>query len=333
MAREGIVVEAVDGRIRYIYEPVHQELGQVVAALQRLASEAPSVESELLRHALADGGKKLRPSLTLLAAQFHPHAHHSPVVMATAVELLHVASLIHDDTVDDSAIRRGRATLSSLWGSKVAVLLGDYVFATSATYVCDTGNIRVIRRFSEAIIELAKGELSEQFSTHNWNQSIADYEERTYNKSASLFCTASESGAVLSGAPEPICQALKAYGYHLGMAFQIMDDVLDFLGTEAELGKPVGNDLLHGTLTLPALLFVQRYPDDGVVQRLREGGRDPADLQRVVEMVRNSPVVDEAIGIAHGYRDRALQAMRDVEANRARHSLEELAAYVTSRRA
>ena len=326
------MVEAVDGRIQYIHEPVHGELDQVWATLQQLASDAPSMERTLLRHALAAEGKKLRPSLTLLAAQFHPHQHDRPVVMATAVELLHIASLIHDDTVDNSAIRRGRATTGSLWGNKVAVLLGDYLFATSATYVCDTGNIRVIRRFSEAIIELARGEMSEQFSTHNWNQSIAGYEERTYNKSASLFSMASECGAVLSGAPESLCQTLKAYGYHLGMAFQIMDDVLDFLGTEAELGKPVGNDLLQGTLTLPTLLFVQRYPASAVVQRLKQGGRDPLDLQQVVEMVRNSPAVEEAVGVAHRYRDQALQAMRDVEPNRARRSLEELAAYVTSRR-
>ena len=330
---EGEVVEAVDSRIRYISAPVQDELGRVTEALQKLASQAGSTEGTLLQHALAVGGKKLRPALTLLAAQFSPHEHQTPVVMATAVELLHIASLIHDDTVDNSAIRRGRATVSNLWGNKVAVLLGDYVFATSATYVCDTGNIRVIRRFSEAIMELAKGELSEQFSTHDWNQTIAGYEERIYNKSASLFCTASECGAVLSGAPEPLCQALKSYGYHLGMAFQIMDDVLDFLGTEAELGKPVGNDLLQGTLTLPALLFAQQYPNDPLVQRLKQGGRDAADLQQVVEMIRGSSVVDEAVAVAHRYRDQALQAIGEVEANRARQSLEELADYVTSRRA
>ena len=326
------MIEAVDSRIRHICEPVQDGLDQVAAALQSLASKASPAETTLLQHALAGGGKKLRPALTLLSASFHPYQGNAPVVMATAVELLHIASLIHDDTVDNSAIRRGRATVSNMWGGKVAVLLGDYVFATSATYVCDTGNIRVIRRFSEAIMELARGELSEHFSAHDWDQTIAHYEQRTYNKSASLFCTASECGAVLSGAAEAMCQALKSYGYQIGMAFQIMDDVLDFLGTEAEMGKPVGNDLLQGTLTMPALLFAQRFSEDPLVQRLKSGTAEPDDLRQVVEMVRQSSVIDETTAIAHRYRDQALDTLRGLEANRARSSLEELADYVTSRR-
>jgi geranylgeranyl pyrophosphate synthase len=327
------MVDTVDSRIQFIHEPVQDQLGQVMDNLRALASRAGlAADDGLLDHAVMSGGKKLRPALTLLAARFHPHDHTAPVVMATAVELLHIASLMHDDTVDNSSVRRGRATVSSLWGGKVAVLLGDYVFATSATFVCDTGNIRVIRRFSEAIMELAKGELSEHFSSHDWSQSIADYEDRIYNKSASLFCTAAECGAVLSGGPEPDCQALKSYGYHLGMAFQIMDDILDFLGTEAELGKPVGNDLLQGTLTLPSLLLAQRYPDDPIIRRLKSGGTEEEDLRRVVEMVRNSSVIDETLAIAERYRGQALDALRELEANRARRSLEELADYIIKRR-
>ena len=327
------MVDVLDSRIQQIYGPVQGELDEVVEALRRLASTTgPASEVGVLGHAMMSGGKKLRPAVTLLASQFHAHDRNLTITMATAVELLHIASLIHDDTVDESAMRRGRATVSSLWGGKVAVLLGDYVFATSATYVCDTGNVRVIHRFSEAIMELAKGELSEHFSTNNWHQTVAAYEECIYNKSASLFSTASECGAVLSGVSEPDCQALKAYGYALGMAFQIMDDILDFQGTEAELGKPVGNDLLHGTLTLPALLFAQRYSTEPVVQRLKNGSREIEDLQQVVEMIRNSPVIDETLAFADRYRDQAGGALNRFERNRARSSLEELADYTTSRR-
>jgi len=328
------VVEAVDSRIQRIYEPVQAQLDQVVGALRGIAAQAgPSLEGGLLDHAVLSGGKKLRPALTLLSAQFQPHDHDKPITMATAVELLHIASLIHDDTVDNSAIRRGRATVSSLWGGKVAVLLGDYVFATSAMYVCDTGDVRVIRRFSEAIAELARGELNEHFNLHNWHQTLADYEDRIYNKTASLFRTASECGAVLSGAPEHRCQALKAYGYQLGMAFQIMDDVLDFQGTEAELGKPVGNDLLQGIVTLPALLFAEGHPAELALQRLRGGSVDSGDLRHVVEMVRNSSAVDDAIAVADRYGSRALEALGQLPSNQARRSLEELTAYITSRRA
>nr|ABZ09334.1 putative Polyprenyl synthetase [uncultured marine microorganism HF4000_APKG7H23] len=327
------MVETVDNRIKYIYEPIQAELDRVVEMLRGIAPQAgSSLKQGVLDYAVMSGGKKLRPALTLLSAQFHPHDPTAPIIMATAVELLHIASLVHDDTVDSSTIRRGRATVSSRWGGKVAVMLGDYLFATSATYVCDTGDIRVIRRFSEAIMELARGELSEHFSLHNWDQTVADYEERTYDKTASLFCTASECGAVLSGASESHCQALKAYGYHLGMAFQIMDDILDFQGTEAELGKPVGNDLLQGTITLPALFFAQRYPDESVLERLKKGGTDQEDLRQMVEMVRNSPAIDETLAVADRYGHQALEALGQLAPNQARSSLKELASYITSRR-
>ena len=327
------MVDTVDTRIQLIVDPIKDRLDQVIESLRNLVSESGiEVESGLLEHAIVSGGKKLRPALTLLSAEFHPCPPDKPVTMATAVELLHIASLMHDDTVDDSSMRRGRATVSSLWGGKIAVLLGDYVFATSATYVCDTGNIRVIRRFSEAIMELAKGQLSEHFATYNWDQSVADYEERIYYKTASLFSTAAECGSVLSGLEESLCQSLKSYGYYLGMAFQITDDMLDFLGTEQELGKPVGGDLLQGTLTLPSLRFAEMYPDNPIMKRLKSGGTDPKDLQDLVEMIRNSKAIGETQKAVEWYQHQSLDALVDLAKNDSRRALEMLAEYVTSRR-
>ena len=326
------MTEATDIQVQHIYEPVQPQLDRVTENLKGLASRAGFSVDGLVEQVVDGSGKKVRPALTLLAAEFHPHESGLSVTTATAVELLHIATLIHDDTIDNSAMRRGRATISSVWGRNVAILLGDYVFAASATFVCKSGNIRVIRRFSETIMELASGEMGEHFSTHDWHQTRADYEARIYKKTASLFRTAAECGAVVSGAPEPVSEALNAYGYHLGMAFQIMDDILDFQGTEAELGKPVGNDLLQGILTLPALLFIERYPQEPVLQRLLAGGRDEADLRRVVEMVQNSSAVDEALVVANEYKDQAVAALRTLEQNPARRSLEELTGYVTHRR-
>jgi heptaprenyl diphosphate synthase/octaprenyl-diphosphate synthase len=245
--------------------------------------------------------------------------------MATAVELLHIASLVHDDTVDRAETRRGRTTVSNEWGGKVAVLLGDYVFATSAIYVCDTENIGVIRRFSETIMELARGELAEHFSAYDWSQTRQDYERRIYDKAA-------ESGAILSEAPPEAVATLKAYGYNLGMAFQIMDDVLDFEGTEEELGKPVGNDLLQGTLTLPALLHAEHHPEAPVVQALRDGSREPEDLAAMVEAIRASGVMAETLGICEGYRNAAREALDRLPSGDARQSLGQLTDYVTARR-
>ena len=327
------MTEALDASVRSIYGPIASELELVTDNLKRLAGEAGlSGDDQLVAHAVVSGGKKVRPALTLLASRLYPGAPAKPVTMATAVELLHIASLVHDDTVDRAETRRGRTTVSSEWGGKVAVLLGDYVFATSAIYVCDTEHIGVIRRFSETIMELARGELAEHFSAYDWSQTRQDYERRIYDKTATLFCTAAESGAILSEAPPQAAAALKTYGYNLGMAFQIMDDVLDFEGTEEELGKPVGNDLLQGTLTLPALLYVERHPEAPVVQALRGGSREPEDLATMVEAIRGSDVMAETLAVCEGYRNAAGKALDGLPSGEARQSLEELTDYVTARR-
>jgi geranylgeranyl pyrophosphate synthase len=319
--------------VNFIYEPVQDQLEMVVESLRSLAGHAKlSGQDGLLEHAVVSGGKKVRPTVTLLAGALRDGPEDKLVTMATAVELLHIATLIHDDTVDKADTRRGRATISNIWGNDVAVLLGDYVFATSATYVCDTENLRVVRRFSETIMELAEGELAEYFSTHDWSQSIDEYNQRIYNKTASLFCTAAEAGGVLSNAPDVESAALSQYGYNLGMAFQIMDDLLDFTGTEEELGKPVGNDLLQGTVTLPVLLFAEQNPDLPAMKRLTQGSQDPDDLRAVVDLVRASSVIDESAAVMESYKQAALDALTRVPQHRARESLEALTDYVSHRR-
>ena len=319
--------------VDFIYEPVQAQLDMVIESLRSLAGHAKlSGEDGLLEHAVVSGGKKVRPTVTLLAGALRDGPQDKLLTMATAVELLHIATLIHDDTVDKADTRRGRATISNIWGNDVAVLLGDYVFATSATYVCDTGNLRVVRRFSETIMELAQGELAEYFSTHDWAQSIDEYNLRIYNKTASLFCTAAEAGGVLSDAPDDESKALYEYGYNLGMAFQIMDDLLDFTGTEEELGKPVGNDLLRGTVTLPVLLFAEQNPELPAMKRLTEGSTEPDDLRAVVDLVRASSVIDESVAVMDDYKRKALETLTRVPKHRARESLEALTDYLSHRR-
>ena len=181
-----------------IHELVQEELKAVEAKLvltsEKRSIEDPQLLTDLLQHVLETPGKLTRPAITILSSKFHRHDHDLPITMAGAVELLHIATLIHDDTVDDSSIRRGRETVSSKWGDKIAVLLGDYVFAASATMVCETNNVRVIKRFSETIMDLSSGELSEMSNSFNWQLTKAEYNQRIYYKTASLFSTSSESG-------------------------------------------------------------------------------------------------------------------------------------------
>ena len=332
--RSGWGAEAVRSGVQAtsIYTPVHDGLGRVEDKLRGMPDLGNPFLGRLLGHVFDTSGKRVRPAITLLAASFHPHKPQTIETMAAAVELLHVATLIHDDTVDDSDLRRGKATVGSLWGRKAAVLVGDYIFAASAAFVCDTGNIRVIRRFSETIMELSSGELQEMSESYNPDQTREQYFKRIYNKTASLFTTAGESGAILSGAPESSVDAMKEYAYSLGMAFQIIDDILDFNASEEEVGKPVGNDLSLGILTLPSIIAIERYTDGNPIRDLFQHPQDPAHLARAIDLVQNSSAIKESYACAEDYCGKALDALKSLPSNPSRASLEELIGYVLDRR-
>ena len=314
------------------YEPVRERLAKVSASLTEMAEKKHPFLAQLLDHTFSSPGKYIRPAITLLASGFYPHDERITEKMATGVELLHIASLIHDDTVDGASLRRGKLTVSSLWGPKAAVLAGDYIFAASATLVCDTGNIRVIKRFAETIMELSSGELQEMAESYSPDQSINGYLDRIYNKTASLFTTAAESGAVLSGAPEECCQALRDYGHNLGMAFQVVDDILDFDGTEEEFGKPIGSDLANGVVTLPTLIAMKRKPCVDAVKRALACPEEDDLMKEVVSIIQDDAVLEESYDFASRYCEKALSNLEGLPAGPSRDSLEELVSHVKVRR-
>ena len=327
------MLEGLEARTALIYEPIKEDLIRVEERLRNLSGVKTPYLPDLLDYVFQTGGKRVRPAITMLAASFHPYEHDHPIIMATAVELLHIATLIHDDTIDNSPLRRGKATVSDVWGKNVAVLLGDYVFATSATFVCDTNNVRVIRRFSETIMELSSGELLEYFNTDNWKQTREDYNDRIYHKTASLFSTSAETGAILSGASEESVQALKSYGRNIGMAFQIVDDILDVQGNAEEIGKPVGNDLLQGVLTLPTIMLLERYPaENPIVEFFRHGDHERTDgLKRALEMIQNSEIIEDCYTVVRDYCLTASKAIDSFPDSPAQRSLLDLSHYVMER--
>ena len=314
------------------YEPVRERLCRVSASLTEMAAEKHPFLAQLLDHTFSSPGKYIRPAITLLASSFYPHDERITEKMATGVELLHIASLIHDDTVDGASLRRGRITISNLWGPKAAVLAGDYIFAASATLVCDTGNIRVIKRFAETIMELSSGELQEMAESYSPDQSMNGYLDRIYNKTASLFTTAAESGAILSGAPEECCQALRSYGHNLGMAFQVVDDILDFDGTEEEFGKPIGSDLANGVVTLPTLIAMKSKLCSDAVKRVLAHPKEDDLMKEVVRIIQDDAVLEESYDFASRYCEKALSNLHGLPASSSRDSLEELVSHVKVRR-
>lgn len=323
---------AAAGAVARIYAPVQNDLPLVERELQTTANVEFPLLGDLLRHVLQTNGKRLRPALALLTARLGDYDLERIVPNAAAIEVLHTATLVHDDLVDHSDTRRGNPTLNSVWSMGATVLVGDYLFARSADLVARTENTRVIRRFSQTLMVICDGVLRELFSARNWQQTREDYFARIGSKTAALFAAATESGAILAGLPEPAIQSLYQYGHRLGMAFQIVDDILDCIGDERELGKPVGGDLLQGTLTLPSLLLLEEHPQDNPVRAMFSSTDGSRDLEAAIQMIRDSSVVSRSYEVARGYADDARQALVDLPPSSALDSLVTLTDYVLWRR-
>ncbi len=315
-----------------IYRSIQDDLSQVKESLRSIIKVDFPWLAKQLDYVVGGGGKGIRPALTLLSGKFYQYNLKYLLPMAVSVELMHTATLIHDDAIDKSMSRRGRATIYKLWGTEPAVLLGDYLFAKAGEFVADTQCPRVIKLFSQTLATISSGELNQFFSAYNLKQTREQYFKKISGKTASLFSLATESGAVLSGAPEKSVKILRDYGHYLGIAFQIVDDILDFIGTEEELGKPVGSDLTQGTLTLPAMLLLERYPEDNPVKRRFENKEDHDNIQQAIELIRNSPIVDECYAMASEYSARACQKLNGLPEDSSRDALLGLAQYVVARR-
>jgi len=318
--------------ISSIYEPIQDDMALVEDRLRAVSGVDLPWLAEPLRHVLEGGGKRLRPALTLLSGRFYHYNPDGLLPMAAAVELFHTATLVHDDAVDRSSLRRGQPTVNSLWGEGVAILLGDYLLAISSELVCSTNNLRVTSLFARTLVDISSGQLRQFMSAYDWRQGRQEYYQQIESKTASLFSAATEVGAILSDAPEEAIQALSVYGHELGMAFQIVDDVLDFTGEEEEMGKPVGSDLLQGTLTLPAILLLEQRPDDPVLRQILEGKRDQDGVGRIIEMVRSSTIVQECYRIAQDFCAAGCRALEALPENACRRSLIDLADFIVARR-
>ena len=315
-----------------IYEPIQEDLVRVEDRL-RSACEVDSPQlSKLLDYSLKSGGKRVRPALVLLSGKFYHYDLGYLLPMATAVEILHTATLVHDDVIDNSPVRRGRPTVNKAWGEDKAILLGDYLLAKSQELVAETQNLRVVRLFAQTFMTLSSGELAQAFNAFNLEQTRQQYLRRISAKTASLISLATESGAILSQAPEKSVEALKEYGHNLGIAFQIVDDILDFIGTEEEMGKATGSDLAQGTLTLPAMLVLERYPEDNPVKRLFQNEDRSKNIGLAIELVRSSSIPQECYAVASDYCARACHNLKLLPDNASRRSLIELAEYVVKRR-
>jgi geranylgeranyl pyrophosphate synthase len=315
-------LERVELKMR---EPVHADYPQLAAVLD---------------HLLDSGGKRLRPALALLAGSLYPTEREKLVSLAASVEMLHTATLVHDDLIDGALVRRGRTTLNARWNSGATVLTGDYLFARSAALAAETDNVRVMAIFADTLMTICAGELRQIFdrrelpcvdSLEAWGTALTRYDERIRAKTASLFAAATEAAAVLSSAPEIQVIALRDYGQLLGSAFQIIDDVLDFQGDAEVVGKPLGSDLREGIVTLPVLYYLRENPDDERVGAVVCDGGDDEVVRDVVSAIRGSGALAQATDRAQDLVLQSQAALAPLPKGEIRSVLHDLADYTVAR--
>jgi geranylgeranyl pyrophosphate synthase len=320
-------------------ELVQDELQQVEIMLREVAqTEYPELRS-LLRRAFTAGGKRLRPALTLLAGKFHPTDPSKLLALAASIETLHTATLIHDDVIDQSLVRRGHPTMNVVAGTKVTILAGDYLFARAAEFAAVTKSSRIMDIFARGLMTLCAGEIRQNYrppdprslGSDGLEAMLNDYHRRIYGKTASLFEAATESAAVLSGAPEDQIQALRQYGYNLGMAFQIVDDVLDFTGDEKTLGKPAGSDLRQGLVTLPVINYLAAHPAHPMVMGALTRRDADGLVDEAVTLIRTSPAIPASLDHAWEFAAAAQAELNALPDNIYRQGLYDLAEFVVKR--
>lgn len=314
-----------------IYQLIAEDLTEVENQLKSVSDIDFPFLAELVDYSLKDGGKRIRPVLTILCGKLYEYAPETHRLMATSVELMHTATLIHDDAIDQAIVRRGRPTVNEVWGQDIAILLGDYMFARAGEFAADTQNLRVIKLFAQTLGIISAGEVNQAFNAFNPEQTHEHYLQRIYSKTGSLFTLATESGAILSGAPEEAIQALREYGSNLGIAFQIVDDILDYTSTEEEMGKPIGSDLAQGTLTLPAMLLLERYPEDNPVKRVFRNENKEENIKLALEMARDPSIIQECYRVASDYCTRAARNLDLLPEGTSRQALTDLTSYIIAR--
>jgi octaprenyl-diphosphate synthase len=317
--------------------PVAGDLGRVDAQIRARLDSDVALVRQVAQYIVASGGKRLRPALLLLACGALGYKEKSGgearLQLAAVVEFIHTATLLHDDVVDESELRRGRSTANAAFGNAASVLVGDFLYSRAFQMMVDLDNMRVMQVLAEATNTIAGGEVLQLMGSHDPEVDEARYLEVIRRKTAKLFEASARLGAVLAGSPRPLESGLADYGMHVGTAFQLIDDVLDYSGDEAAIGKSLGDDLAEGKPTLP-LIYAMRCgtgEQAAIVRKaISEGGRE--DFARVHQVIRASGALDYARDAARREAEAAARSIAALPASEYKNSLLELASFSVTRR-
>ncbi|MDA8226420.1 MAG: polyprenyl synthetase family protein [Desulfitobacterium hafniense] len=318
----------------WLFNQITSELNRLEKELERLVYTDYPILQESSVHLLAAGGKRLRPAFTLLAGKFYNCPFERLLPVAMALELIHMATLVHDDVVDDSLTRRGRSTVKAEWGNIISVTTGDYLFAKSLELIASINHPEVSRILAEVSIEMCQGEIQQIKASFDVRQNLKQYYYRIKRKTALLISASCRLGGLVAEAPKRQVWALGAYGHSLGMAFQIIDDILDLTAKQSELGKPIGGDMRQGIMTLPmieALNLLQGAKRERLEYLLGKQVKSEAEVEEGICMVKESGAVEASMGWVDAYIGKAKMHLQELPEVATRKALAELADFIKER--
>lgn len=318
-------------KLKMMYSFLNSDINKIERALEETVQTESSLLQQASLHTLHAGGKRIRPVFVLLGGKFGQYDIENIKNVAVALELIHMASLVHDDVIDDAEIRRGKQTIKAKWDNRIAMYTGDYIFAKGMELMTNIENPIAHKILSKTIVELCIGEIEQIKDKYRFDQNLRDYLLRIKRKTALLIAASCQLGAVAAGADEKIHRMLYRFGYFVGMSYQITDDCLDFTGTEKELGKPAGGDLLQGNVTLPVLIAMKNEQIRSEIVKVNEG-MTHAEMQRIIHIIKESGAIEESLAISNQYLDKALECLNELPNNRARKTLQDIALFIGKRK-
>jgi len=320
--------------LKEILQLVEEDLGRVEALFQQQVRSDVRLVAEIGRYIQEGGGKRIRPALLLLACRVCGHADDRAILLASVVEFIHTATLLHDDIIDEATVRRGRRSVNSRWGNDITVLLGDFLYTKSMSMALSQDNLPILRLLSDVTLRMIEGEILEIERNGDMNVSPEDHLDIIRRKTADLFSACMRIGSMLARAGPERQEALARYGLSLGICFQMVDDLLDFTAEEATLGKPVANDLREGKLTLPMIFLLRRAgarEADMVATVLADRGFTRVTREEIVRLAREHGALEEARSLAQQYADAARRELLAFERSPYREALEVLPDFILAR--
>ncbi len=315
--------------------PIKKELAQVEQIVQQNITSSVSFVTDIAEYVIRNGGKRLRPALCLFSSRLAGATGPQVIDCAAAMEFFHTATLMHDDVIDNAELRRGKSSANSRWGNHVSVLVGDFFYCQASKLLVGTGNLRIIKQITQTMLATTEGEILEISKSKDLETTEEDYLQVIINKTAVLMASSCAVGGILANISEDFIAALAEYGKYLGIAFQLADDVLDYISDEVEFGKVRGTDLKEGKLTLPLIVALKRCHKDErrlIKDSLIAENLEERHLREVVSLITRYQGIEETLKLARSYVDRARDALQPFKPSLEKETLQSLAHYVIHRR-